>query len=105
MVNVKVVNHHQHSTLTEYEPKRSIIKVVWLIQLKNLGLVLLTPVSVLVPEKPIGGTLENRMYQRILTKIGGDRETVCITKDQPAIAMEIIIYEVIADSVRLPNPK
>ena len=37
LVNVKVVNHHQHSTLTEYEPKRSIIKVVWLIQLNPLS--------------------------------------------------------------------
>ena len=43
------------------------------------------------------------MYQRILTKIGGDRETVCITKDQPAIAMQIIILEVIADSVQPPS--
>ena len=43
------------------------------------------------------------MYPRILTKIGGDRETVCITKDQPAIAWEIIISKDTLDSLRLPN--
>ena len=60
-------------------------------------------VSVLVPEKPIGGTLQTQLPPRILTKIGGDRETVGISKDQPAIARQIIISKVIPDSVRLPN--
>ena len=60
-------------------------------------------VSVLVPEKPIGGTLQTQLPPRILTKIGGDRETVCITKDQPAIALEIIISKDTLDSVQLPN--
>ena len=40
---------------------------------------------------------------RILTKIGGDRETVGISKDQPAIARQIIISKDTLDSVRLPN--
>ena len=62
-------------------------------------------VSVLVPQKPIGGTLEMRMYQRILTKIGGDRETVGMSKDQPASAKFFIILEDILDSVQPPNLK
>ena len=43
------------------------------------------------------------MYQRILTKIGGDRETDGMSKDQPAFPMQTIISKVILDSVQLPN--
>ena len=43
------------------------------------------------------------MSPRILTKIGGDRETDNMSKDQPAIVMQIIISKVILDSVHLPN--
>ena len=57
----------------------------------------------LVPQKPVGGTLETQLYPRILTKIGGDRETGCISKDQPAIVMQIIILEDIPDSVQPPD--
>ena len=46
-----------------------------------------------------------QMTERILTKIGGDRETVSISKHQPAIDWQIIILEVIPDSLRLPNLK
>ena len=60
-------------------------------------------VSVLVPQKPIEGTLQTRMSQGILTKIGGDRETDGMSKDQPAFLREIIILKVILDSVHLPN--
>ena len=60
-------------------------------------------VSVLVPQKPIGGTLAKQLYPRIVTKIGGDRETGCISKDQPAIAVQIIILEDIPDSVFSPD--
>ena len=67
------------------------------------GLHVQSEVSVFVPQKPIGGTLQTRMYQRILTKIGGDREMVCITKDQPAFALEIIISKVTLDSLRPPS--
>ena len=62
-------------------------------------------VSVLVPEKPIGGTLQTQLPPRILTKIGGDRETVGISKDQPAFAMQIIISKDTLDSLGLPNLK
>ena len=62
-------------------------------------------VSVLVPQKPIGGTLAKQLPPRIVTKIGGDRETGCISKDQPAIVMQIIILEDIPDSVSLPGLK
>ena len=39
----------------------------------------------------------------IVTKIGGDRETGCIWKDQPAIVVQIIILGVILDSLIPPN--
>ena len=66
-------------------------------------MVRLVLVSVLVPEKPIGGTLETQLPQRILTKIGGDRETGKMSKDQPASDKIFIISKVILDSVQLPN--
>ena len=44
-----------------------------------------------------------QLYPRIVTKIGGDRETGCISKGQPAIAVQIIILEDIPDSVILPD--
>ena len=59
----------------------------------------------LVPQKPIGGTLETQMSERIVTKIGGDRETGCISKDQPAIAGQISILEDTPDTESLPDHK
>ena len=57
----------------------------------------------LVPEKPIGGTLQTQLPPRILTKIGGDRETDGMSKDQPAIDGQIIISKVILDSLYFPD--
>ena len=62
-----------------------------------------TGVSVFLPRKPRGIHLEVRCHTRIVTKIGGDRETGCISKDQPGFAVQIIILEDIPDSVQAPD--
>ena len=56
-------------------------------------------VSVFLPRKTRGRYLGVRCHTRIVTKIGGDRETGCISKDQPGFAVQIIILEDIPDSV------
>ena len=62
-------------------------------------------VSVFLPRKTRGRYLGVRCHTRIVTKIGGDRETVWMSKDQPASEEFFIISKDTLDSVQLPNLK